>query len=89
MARLVMFSSEVGRLRYVDVEYPAWVMVGYPRYVPEILDMVTIDDVVYDLAIREFAYRTDLYGTAGTFDDPQAHRPTRCRGAAALERADD
>jgi len=25
MARLVMFSEEVQKLRYVDVEYPAWV----------------------------------------------------------------
>ena len=49
MARLVMFSEEVGRQRYVDVEYPAWVVTGYPRYVPEILDIVTVDDVVYDL----------------------------------------
>ena len=71
MARLVMFSQEVGRLRFIDVEYPAWVIVGYPAYVPEILDIVSLDDVLYDLAIREFAWRTDLYGTTGTFDDPQ------------------
>lgn len=75
MARLVMYSKEVGRIRYVDVEYPAWVMVGYPRYVPEILDMITAEDVVEDLAIREFAYRTDIYGDIGTFDDPQTIDP--------------
>ena len=75
MARLVMFSQEVGRLRYIDVEYPAWVIVGYPAYVPEILDIITLDDVVYDLAIREFAYRTDLYGEAGTFNHPQKVDP--------------
>ena len=68
MARLVMFSKEVGRQRYIDVEYPAWVLTGYPRYVPEILDMVTIDDVVYDLAVRKFACRTDIYGIPGTYD---------------------
>jgi hypothetical protein len=70
MARLVMFSPLVQRIRYIDVEYPAWVIVAYPRYVPEILDVVTMDDVIEDLAIRQFAARTDLYGTAGTFDDP-------------------
>jgi L-lysine epsilon oxidase-like protein len=75
MARLVMFSQEVGRLRFIDVEYPAWVIVGYPAYVPEILDVVTLDDVIYDLSIREFAYRTDLYGEAGTFDEPQKISP--------------
>jgi hypothetical protein len=71
MARLVMFSVEVGAIRYVDVEYPSWVLAAYPRYAPEILDMVTIEDVVMNTAIREMAYRTDLFGTAGSFGDPQ------------------
>ena len=71
MARLVMYSDEVKAYRYIDVEDPAWVLVGYPRYCPEILDMITLDEVVYDLAVRKFAYRTDLYGVPGTFDAPQ------------------
>ncbi len=71
MARLVMYSDEVQALRYVDVEYPAWVIVGYPRYAPEILDLVTLDDVLYDLAVRKFAYRTGLFGVPGTFACPQ------------------
>jgi len=76
MARLVMFSPLVQRTRYVDVEYPAWVVVGYPAYVPQILDVVTMDDVVQDMAIRKFAERTDLYGTSGTFDEPERISPT-------------
>ncbi len=72
MARLVMFSQEVQAVRYVDVEYPAWVVVGYPRFVPQILDIVTADDVVYDLGLRQFASDTSLYGVLNTFDDPQA-----------------
>lgn len=71
MARLVMYSEEVGRTRYVDVEYPAWVVAGYPAYVPEILDIVTADDVIYNTSITELATRTDIYGTAGTFVQPQ------------------
>lgn len=71
MARLVIYSKEVGKRRFIDVEYPAWVLVGYPSYVPEILDLVTLDDVVQDLAIRELASRTDLYGKSGTFASPQ------------------
>ena len=51
-------------------------MCAYPAYVPEILDVVTMDDVVEDMAIRKFAERTDLYGTSGTFDDPQHIAPT-------------
>ncbi|MGQ0592564.1 MAG: LodA/GoxA family CTQ-dependent oxidase [Gammaproteobacteria bacterium] len=68
MARLVMYSPLVERTRFVDVEYPA--------YVPEILDVVTMDDVLADLAVREFAERTDLYGTGGTFGDSQHIPPT-------------
>jgi hypothetical protein len=82
-ARLVLYSALVGQTRYVDVEMPAWVIVGYPAYVPEILDMVTMEDVVYDLAVRWFASRPDLYGTAGTFDDPQEIDPTDAKALAA------
>lgn len=71
MARLVMYAENVTATRYVDVEYPAWVITGYPRYVPVVLDMVTMDEVLYDLFVREFAAETSLYGEAGTFDNPQ------------------
>jgi hypothetical protein len=71
MARLVMFSEEVQRLRYVDVEYPAWVVVGYPRFAPQILDIVTADDVIRDMGLHQFASDTALYGVLGSFDDPQ------------------
>jgi hypothetical protein len=76
MARLAMYSPLVGRVRYIDVEFPAWVVCCYPAYVPEILDVVTMDDVVEDMAIRKFAERTDLYGTSGTFGNPQHIPPT-------------
>ncbi|MER8753116.1 LodA/GoxA family CTQ-dependent oxidase [Mesorhizobium sp. M1050] len=76
MARLMMMEERVQALRYIDVEYPAWALVGYPRYAPEVLDMITLDDVIEDMSIREFAYRTDLYGTAGTFSAPQKIDPT-------------
>jgi hypothetical protein len=70
MARLVMYSQEVTRVRYIDVEYPAWVIVGYPRYVPQVLDMVTMDEVLHDLYLQNFATDTALYGRLGSFDDP-------------------
>ncbi|KVD74394.1 hypothetical protein WS62_04975 [Burkholderia sp. ABCPW 14] len=71
MARLVMDSKQVERTRFIDVEYPAWVIVGYPRYVPEILDMVTMDEVLHDLFLRKFATDTRVYGRLGTFKDPE------------------
>jgi len=80
MARLVFYSSEVKQQRFIDVEYPAWVIAAYPDYVPQIPDIVTMDEVVYDLAVRKFAYRTDLYGEAGTWDCPERVDP-RDQGA--------
>jgi hypothetical protein len=76
MARLEMHSELVDKNVFIDVEHPAWVVAAYPAYVPEILDIVTMDDVMEDVSIRQFAERTDLYGTAGTFDDPQRIAPT-------------
>jgi L-Lysine epsilon oxidase N-terminal/L-lysine epsilon oxidase C-terminal domain len=70
MARLVMFSQDVQQNRYIDVEYPAWVIVGYPRYVPEILDIVTMDEVLHDLFVQQFATDTSLYGRLGSFERP-------------------
>ena len=70
MARLVMWSDQVGAVRYIDVEYPAWVVAAYPRFVPQILDIVTMDEVLHDLYLRNFATDTALYGELGKFDDP-------------------
>jgi hypothetical protein len=70
MARLVMFSQEVQRKRYIDVEYPAWVIVGYPRYAPQMLDMVTMDELLHDLFLQQFATDTSLYGRLGSFGNP-------------------
>ncbi|MGH8551691.1 MAG: LodA/GoxA family CTQ-dependent oxidase [Methylococcales bacterium] len=44
------------------VQVPAWVVVGYPRYVPELPDMVTLDEALFDLFVRSFAYRPALFG---------------------------
>jgi len=71
MARLVMYMDDVKQTRYVDVEYPAWVVCAYPRYVPEMLDLITLDDAIEDMSIRQLAARTDLYGQSGTFSRPQ------------------
>ncbi len=75
MARLVIYSERVKSTRFVDVEYPAWVLTGYPRYAPQILDMITLEDVLMDLAIRKQAYRTDLYGKPGSFRNPEKVDP--------------
>lgn len=67
----------------VAVDDPAWALVGNPAYAPQIVNMITLDDLVYDVSVRELAYDTYLYGTS--FDDPQ---PVDA-GALAMWRAQD
>ncbi len=70
MARLKFWVPDIQRNRFIDVEGPAWVLVGYPSYVPELLDIVTLEDVLDDLFVRFFAFNTDLFGTP-PFDETQ------------------
>ena len=44
------------------VDDDAWVIVGYPRFAPQIVDIVTLNEAVEDLAIRHFAFRPEMYG---------------------------
>ncbi|WP_027394892.1 LodA/GoxA family CTQ-dependent oxidase [Aquimarina latercula] len=46
----------------MDVQVPAWVVVGYPRYVPEMEDMITMDEKMYDLFVRKMAYDPQVFG---------------------------
>jgi len=49
--------------QFVVVDVPAWVLVGYPRYAPQIMDIITMNEVVYDVAVRNFCYEPYMYGT--------------------------
>lgn len=46
----------------IAVDVPAWAIVGYPRYAPQIVDIITMDDLVYDVSIRYLAYDLNIYG---------------------------
>lgn len=46
----------------LNVDDPAWCIVGYPRYAPEIVDIITMDDLVFDVAVRQFGFRPEIYG---------------------------
>ncbi|MDC8005538.1 LodA/GoxA family CTQ-dependent oxidase [Aureisphaera galaxeae] len=48
----------------MDVQVPAWVVVGYPRYAPQMQDMITMDEKMYDLFVRKFAYDPQVFGVA-------------------------
>ncbi len=71
-ARLI-FDDTVNGIKnnIVMVQEPAWVIVGYPAYAPQIEDMISIDEVCYDVAIRQFAYDPYLYGVPD-FDSSSA-----------------
>lgn len=70
MAIIHYFDPRDNEVRLMEVEDPAWVMVGYPRWAPPIVDLITMDDLLYDLNLREFASAPHIYGP-GHFDDPE------------------
>ena len=73
-AKLKYYDECDQQERYLTVE-PAWVITGYPGYAPEIIDMITMDDLVYDLMLRDFAYDTYIYGTGNFTDDSKREQP--------------
>lgn len=50
------------QLAFYDVDASAWLLVGYPSYAPEIEDMITMDEAIYDLSVRHFAFDPAVYG---------------------------
>jgi len=58
----------------MDVQVPAWVVVGYPRYVPQMEDMITMDEKMYDLFVRKMAYDPQVFGVAPY--DKESNSPT-------------
>lgn len=49
---------------WVPVDQSAWVIVGYPRYAPQISDMVTLDETIFDVSVRNYAYAPEIFGVA-------------------------
>jgi|APTNR8051073442_1049403.scaffolds.fasta_scaffold00946_2 hypothetical protein len=70
-AKLLFLDETDHQVRYQVVQDPAWVIVAYPAYAPQIVSMITMNDVLEDLYIRQFAANTYLYGRPDTFDQPE------------------
>lgn len=71
-------AVEAGSTGSVPVDASGWVIVGYPRYAPQIVDIITMDDVVFDVAIRHQAYNINVYGVSpfdGSQSPPDRHDP--------------
>jgi len=49
----------------IPVDASAWVITGYPRYAPQIVDIVTMDDLVYDVAVRNANYAPEIFANGG------------------------
>lgn len=45
----------------IPMDASAWVIVGYPRYAPQIVDIVTMDELIYDIAVRTANYAPTIY----------------------------
>ena len=56
----------------VDVQVPAWVLCGPPKFAPQIPNLVTLRDTIYDIAVREQNYNPPLFKD-GKFQD--SYRP--------------
>lgn len=62
-------KKQVRQVGYSDQVMPAWVAVGYPRYAPELVDMITMDEALYDLFVRRFAFAPQIYGVPPFTDE--------------------
>jgi hypothetical protein len=45
----------------IPVNSSAWVITGYPRYAPQIVDLITMDDLIYDVAVRNSNFAPAIY----------------------------
>lgn len=75
-AKLIFADEKDNQYRYAAVEDPSWVIVGYPRFVPQIADMITMEDVLDDLNVQHFASNQFFYGIA-PFDGSQNIDPDK------------
>lgn len=46
----------------VAVNGKAWVIVGYPRYAPQITDVITMNDLITDVSIQHFGFNPRMFG---------------------------
>ncbi|HKV38748.1 MAG TPA: LodA/GoxA family CTQ-dependent oxidase [Blastocatellia bacterium] len=55
-ARVVMDDDSV-----TEVQVPSWVIVAPPRYAPQLLNLVTLYDSVFDTSVRNMGLRPDIF----------------------------
>jgi hypothetical protein len=65
----------------VAIDAPAWVLCGPPKYAPEIINLVSMYDTMYDVFVREFGLDPDLFNN-GKFQ--ASYQPNRAAEIIAL-----
>lgn len=70
-AKLLFWDETDNQVRYQALEDPSWTIVAYPAFAPQIVSMITMNDVLEDVYIRNFAADTYLYGRPDSFAQPE------------------
>jgi hypothetical protein len=55
-ARVIMDDGSA-----VEIEHPSWVVVAPPRYAPQLLNVVTLYDTIFDISVRTMGIRPDIF----------------------------
>lgn len=58
------------------VQSPAWLIVGVPDFAPPVANVVTLYDVLYDLAIRNFNLNPAIFAAGQFKGGPQGYKPS-------------
>ncbi|MGA8430466.1 MAG: LodA/GoxA family CTQ-dependent oxidase [Candidatus Sulfotelmatobacter sp.] len=70
---VVMAALEMESGNTVDLE-PAWVLVASPKYAPELVNIITLDDTMFDIAIRFLKADPRIYDSSKHLDNANSDR---------------
>jgi len=54
-------------LEVIEVEN-AWVIIGSPKFAPELVNITTVDDILYDVGVRYHGLEPGMYSSTGGFN---------------------
>ncbi|QFZ19091.1 LodA/GoxA family CTQ-dependent oxidase [Saccharothrix syringae] len=57
----VWLTGPTGEQRAVEVDDPAWVIVAPPAYAPQIVNLISLYDTMFDVAVRHQGLRPGIY----------------------------
>ncbi|MER6767733.1 LodA/GoxA family CTQ-dependent oxidase [Amycolatopsis sp. NPDC000746] len=69
-------GAVLGPDQEISLDDKAWAIVAPPAYAPEIVNLVTLYDTIFDMAVRFAGLRPDLYDNGQWQETYQPHYPT-------------